>query len=225
MGSLIHSASGRISSKVSPGSPGFYPWLEYLQGRRLHSPSGKPLPIHDCSHSETIALYPAWTSFQCMYIDAPLHLPGGFSQDVGRLLLGSPKFSLLWTVQAQLLHQVGPFCTSMSLSWMHNCSDGGIHCLFFVFSACSTLDACIPVIWQGRDTCLEWYVSAQIRNKTSCLETSGKFHTAAFFLKTNVLVDPFKNAADKRIMCQCFGRVPKAILGASTESYHIVRVR
>ncbi|XP_075014929.1 histone-lysine N-methyltransferase SETD5 isoform X5 [Calonectris borealis] len=47
----------------------------------------------------------------CMYVGASLHLPGGFSLDVRRLLLGPPKYSLLWTEQAQLLLQVGPFCT------------------------------------------------------------------------------------------------------------------
>lgn len=55
-------------------------------------------------------------------------------------------------------------------------------------------------------------MSTQIRIKSSYLETSGKFHTAAFFLKTSVLVDPFKNTADKNIMCQCFRMALKAIL-------------
>lgn len=86
--------------------------------------------------------------------------------------------------------------------------------------AWSTLDACVPIIWQGLDTCLESYVSAQIRSKSGYLETSGKFHTSAFFLKTNVLVDPFKNTADKMITCQSFRRIPKTILWANTNRVH-----
>lgn len=49
--------------------------------------------------------------------------------------------------------------------------------------------ACIPIIWQSPDTCLERCVSAQIR---SDLETNGKLLPAAVLLKTNVLIDALR---------------------------------
>lgn len=61
-------------------------------------------------------------------------------------------------------------------------------------------------------------MSTHIRIKSSYLETSGTFHTAAFFLKTSVLVDPFKNTADKNIMCQCFRRALKALMSQYKQS-------
>lgn len=160
-------------------------------------------------------------SFQCMSIDAPLHLLSVF-----RLFVEDCCYiplSPLWAEQAQLLLQVNPFCTGVSLSWMHKCSDGKFFsfCLGF-FLTQSTLDACVPILWQGSDTWLECSLSPQVRSKSSYLETSSKFPIAAFFLKTHVL--SFKNAEDKTIMCQCW-RVPKAILWTNTESNKILRVR
>lgn len=85
---------------------------------------------------------------------------------------------------------------------MHKCSDGKFFsfCLGF-FLTQSTVNACVPILWQALDTCLEYSMSAQVRNKSSYLERSSKFAIAALFLKTHVL--SFKNAEDKTIMCQC----------------------
>jgi len=126
MGSLSRSASGRVSSEVRPGWPGFYPVLSMNTSKdeECTAPLGNlfqfmtVLMVNKFCFVSTVNLL-LW----CMYIDAPLHLLGGFSLHVGRRLLGPSKSSLLWAEQARLLQQVGHFCTGVSLSGMRNCSD------------------------------------------------------------------------------------------------------
>lgn len=52
--------------------------------------------------------------------------------------------------------------------------------------------ACIPIIWQSPDTCLERCMSAQIGSERSYLETNSKLLPAAVLLKINVLIDALR---------------------------------
>lgn len=143
---------------------------------------------------KNVALYLAWTPHLEYMGDALLRLPGGFSLDDGeRLLLDAPKSSLLWAEQAQLLHQVNPCCTS----WMHHSSDWGIIVLFFFFWPSLLRVYMFPLY--GKAQKLAWNdTRAWIRSKNSCLETSGRFTTAAFFLKTMFCVSPLRTQQTKQ---------------------------